>query len=147
MLSEDQKTSIKTKLSIYAPEFAKTSKSVTNYDDIVDFYITDTSENIDPKKFSDEDYLKAVLYLTAHNLTNKNPLGIDTNLLRKKIGSVIKTSNTQDKTKKETWFSVGSKKGNNSKALNSDYSTTEYGIDFFHLLEKNKGSVNRILVI
>lgn len=133
---------IRTNLFLEAPEF---KTSVPEQLDIVDYYIQKASNDVNANLFKDR-VNDGIVLLTAHNLTVKNPLKIDNDLLRNEVGSITKKRRKNEKTEKEMFFSSGSRSSGKNSIYDSDFSASNYGIDYFILLKKCRINVDRILL-
>jgi hypothetical protein len=117
-------------LFIIAPEFKTLDVDKLN---IINSHILFSSEDVNENVFLEKTN-RAIAYLTAYNLTDQNPLGL--NIVGSIGGSLTKVRKKLDKM--ETEYNYSSSISTRSKLYDSPFSSNKYGKMFYTLLESCK---------
>ncbi len=125
--------------------FARAKEFVTTDSDaleIIDTFLSDSIQDISSEYFGTKTD-RAIVLLTAHNLTVLNPLTLAEDVLKNQVGNKTATIREIDKVKKEDRWASGSSANNESMA--SEYSTSIYGLQFF-ALKKSCNTISAFIV-
>ncbi len=132
-MTPEQINTIRTSiLFLIAPEFKTIDVDKL---EIINSFIEFASEDVDPKKFGTRTN-RGIALLTAHNLTVLNPLSLAESVLKTQSGTLIAKVREIDRVKKEDRYSSNST--SNNESMNSEYSGSQYGLQFFALKKSCK---------
>ncbi len=132
-MTHEQINTIRTSiLFLIAPEFKTIDvNKLENINSFIEF----ASEDIDPKKFGTRTN-RGIALLTAHNLTVLNPLSLKEDILKTQTGNKTAKVREVDRVKKEDRYA--SSASSNNESMNSQYSGSQYGLQFFALKKSCK---------